>query len=159
MSNIVLRDASASKNCLILSQNVKYSTFVANVKKNLSYALWENNSGSNSLRESSAICEGLPWSYSKKIFFLSNSFDNDNGDDGDVGADENDKRSVIRGYNNEIEQKAGFHEIGLLTHPALHPLIAHVQLDISSQIVEKKGFQTSSDPWSWSSCVLVIIFL
>ena len=83
---------------------------------------------------------------SKKIYFLSNSFDNDNGDDGDVGADENDKRSVIKGYNNEIEQKAGFHEIGLLTHPALHPLIAHVQLDISSQIVEKKGFQTSSDP-------------
>ena len=83
-----------------MSQNVKYSTFVANVKKNLSYALWENNSGSNSLRESSAICEGLPWSYSKKIFFLSNSFDNDNGDDGDVGADENDKRSVIKGYNN-----------------------------------------------------------
>ena len=28
-------------------------------KKNLSYALWENNSGSNSLRESSASCAGL----------------------------------------------------------------------------------------------------
>ena len=45
------------------SQNVKYDTFVANVtKKNLTYicyALWENNSGSNSLRESSAGCEGL----------------------------------------------------------------------------------------------------
>ena len=34
----------------------------------------------------------------QKIFSLSNSYDNDNGDDGDVGADENDKRSVIRGY-------------------------------------------------------------
>ena len=83
----------------------------------------------------------------QKISFLSNSFDNDDGDDGDVGADENDKRSVIRGYINEIEQKAGFHEIGLLTHPTLHLLIALVQLDISSQIVEKKGFQTSSDPF------------
>ena len=41
------------KNYLILSQNVKYGT------KNLSYALWENNSGSNLLRESSASCEGL----------------------------------------------------------------------------------------------------
>ena len=82
----------------------------------------------------------------QKIYFLSKSFDNDDGDDGDVGADENDKRSVIRGYNNEIEQKAGFHEIGLLTHPTLHPLIALVQLDISSQIEEKKGFQTSYDP-------------
>ena len=44
------------KNCLILPQNVRYGTFVANVKKNLTYALWENNSGSNSLWES---CEGL----------------------------------------------------------------------------------------------------
>ena len=49
------------RNCIILSQNVKYSTFVANVTKNLSYALWENNSGSNSLRGSSASCAGLPW--------------------------------------------------------------------------------------------------
>ena len=47
------------KTFLILSQNVKYGTFVANVTKNLRYALWENNSGSNSLRESSASCEGL----------------------------------------------------------------------------------------------------
>ena len=47
------------KNYLILSQNVKYATFVANVTKNLSYALWENNSGSSSLRESSASCAGL----------------------------------------------------------------------------------------------------
>ena len=47
------------KSCLILLQNVKYGTFVANVTKNLTYALWENNSGSNSLRESSASCEGL----------------------------------------------------------------------------------------------------
>ena len=49
------------KNCLILSQKAKYGTFVANVtKKNLSYTRWENNSGSNSLLESSASCEGLP---------------------------------------------------------------------------------------------------
>ena len=39
--------------------NVKYCTFVSNVTKNLTYALWENNSGSNSLRESSASCAGL----------------------------------------------------------------------------------------------------
>ena len=32
------------KNCHILSQNVKYGTFVANVTKNLTYALWDNNS-------------------------------------------------------------------------------------------------------------------
>ena len=47
------------KNCLILSQNVKYGTFVMNVTKKLTYALWESNSGSNSLWESSASCEGL----------------------------------------------------------------------------------------------------
>ena len=47
------------KNCLILSQNVKYDTVTANVIKNLSYALWENNSESNSLWENSASCEGL----------------------------------------------------------------------------------------------------
>ena len=47
------------KNCHILSQNVKYGTFVANVTKNLTYALWGNNSGSNSLRGSSASCAGL----------------------------------------------------------------------------------------------------
>ena len=34
-------------------------TFVANVTKNLTYALWENNSGSNSLRETSTSCAGL----------------------------------------------------------------------------------------------------
>ena len=44
------------KNCLTLSQNVKHGTFVANVKKNLTYALWENYSGSNSLWESFASC-------------------------------------------------------------------------------------------------------
>ena len=44
------------KNCLILSQNVKYGIFVANFINNLTYARWENNSG---LRESSASCEGL----------------------------------------------------------------------------------------------------
>ena len=43
----------------ILLQNVKYGTFVANVTKNLTYVLWENNSGSNLRRESSASCEGL----------------------------------------------------------------------------------------------------
>ena len=47
------------KNCHILSQNVKYGTFVANVTKNLTYALWGNNSGSNSLRGSSASCASL----------------------------------------------------------------------------------------------------
>ena len=44
------------KNCLTLSQNVNYGTFVANVKKNLTYALCENYSGSNSLWESFASC-------------------------------------------------------------------------------------------------------
>ena len=47
------------KICHILSQNVKYGIFVANVTKNLPYVLRENNSGSNSLRESSASCDGL----------------------------------------------------------------------------------------------------
>ena len=47
------------KNCHILSQNVKYGTFVANVTKISTYALWGNNSGSNLLRGSSAICAGL----------------------------------------------------------------------------------------------------
>ena len=32
---------SYNKYCLILSQNVKYGTFVANVTKNLTYTLWE----------------------------------------------------------------------------------------------------------------------
>ena len=53
------------KSCLILLQNVKYGTFVANVTKNLLYALWENNSGSNSLWESSASCEA--WLY---VYYL-----------------------------------------------------------------------------------------
>ena len=39
--------------------NVKLGTFVANVTKLLTYALWGNNSGSNSLRGSSASCAGL----------------------------------------------------------------------------------------------------
>ena len=47
---------SFAKNCLILLQNVEYDTFVANVTKNLSYVLCENDSGSNSLQES---CAGL----------------------------------------------------------------------------------------------------
>ena len=47
------------KICHILLKNVKYGTCVANVTKNLTYALWENNSGSNSLRESSASCASL----------------------------------------------------------------------------------------------------
>ena len=51
------------KNCCILLQNVKNGTFVANVtKKNLTYAQWDNDSGSNSLRESTAswqLCAGL----------------------------------------------------------------------------------------------------
>ena len=34
---------SYNKYCLILSQNVKYGTFVANVTKNLTYTLWEKN--------------------------------------------------------------------------------------------------------------------
>ena len=37
----------------------KFSLFVTLVTTNLSYALWENNSGSNLLWESSASCEGL----------------------------------------------------------------------------------------------------
>ena len=39
--------------CQILSQNIKYGTFVANftTTKNLAYALWGNNSGSISLRK------------------------------------------------------------------------------------------------------------
>ena len=56
------------KNCLILSQNVKYCTFVANVTKDLTYALWGNNLGSNSLWESSASCDGLSWGISITSF-------------------------------------------------------------------------------------------
>ena len=47
------------KICHILSQNVKYGTFVANVTKKSTYAIWGNNSGSNLLRGSSASCAGL----------------------------------------------------------------------------------------------------
>ena len=43
----------------ILLQNVKYGTFVTNVTKISTYALWGNNSGSNSLRGGSASCAGL----------------------------------------------------------------------------------------------------
>ena len=43
----------------ILLQNVKCDTFVANVTKILTYALWGNNSGSKLLRGSSASCAGL----------------------------------------------------------------------------------------------------
>ena len=42
------------KNCHILSQNVKYGTFVANVTKKLNICAMGKNSGSNSLRGSSA---------------------------------------------------------------------------------------------------------
>ena len=47
------------KICHILLQNVKFGTFVANVTKILTYALWGNNSGSNLLRGSSASFAGL----------------------------------------------------------------------------------------------------
>ena len=47
------------QNCHILSQNVKYGTFVANVTKNITYTLWENNSGSKWVPDSSASCAGL----------------------------------------------------------------------------------------------------
>ena len=47
------------KICHILLQNVKCVTFVANVTKISTYALWGNNSGSNLLRGSSASCAGL----------------------------------------------------------------------------------------------------
>ena len=63
------------KNCLILSQNVKASTFVAIVTPNLWYALWENNSGSNSLRESSASCAGL---FICKLFVICDKGQNSN---------------------------------------------------------------------------------
>ena len=63
------------KNCHILSQNVKYSTFVANVTKNLTYTLQENNSGWNSLRESSASCAGL---FICKLFVICDKGQNSN---------------------------------------------------------------------------------
>lgn len=43
-----------------LSRNVKYGTFVAKNTKKLTYTQWENNSGSTSLRGSSASCVDLP---------------------------------------------------------------------------------------------------
>ena len=56
------------KNCHILSQNVKYGTFVANVTKNLTHALWGNNSGLNTLPGSSASFAGLIYThYDMKI--------------------------------------------------------------------------------------------
>ena len=63
------------KNCLILSQNVKYGTFVTNVTKNLTYMLRGNNSGSNSLRESSACCAGL---FICKLFVICDKGQNSN---------------------------------------------------------------------------------
>ena len=50
------------KICHILMQNAKYGTFVANVTKMITYALWGNTSGSDLLRGSSASCAGLSWS-------------------------------------------------------------------------------------------------
>ena len=47
------------KICHILMQNAKYGTFVANVTKIITYALWGNTSGSDLLRGSSASCAGL----------------------------------------------------------------------------------------------------
>ena len=46
------------KNRHILSQNVRRH-YCCECYKKLTYALWENNSGSNSLPESSASCTGL----------------------------------------------------------------------------------------------------
>ena len=63
------------KNCLILSQNVKYCTFVSNVTKKLTYMLRENNSGSNSLRESPASCAGL---FICKLFVICDKGQNSN---------------------------------------------------------------------------------
>ena len=54
----------------ILLQNVKYGTFVANVTKISTYALWGNNSGSNLLRGSSASCAGLANSIRNCLFKL-----------------------------------------------------------------------------------------
>ena len=52
-----------------LSHLVKCGTFVANVTKKLTYALWENNSGSNLLRGSSASYAGLEADSRKESFF------------------------------------------------------------------------------------------
>ena len=46
---------------IVIITTTQGCTTWGNVKRfTLSYALWENNSGSNSLLESSASCEGLP---------------------------------------------------------------------------------------------------
>ena len=50
---------SSIKICHILSQNINYGTYVSNGTKNLTYALWGNNSGSKSLQRRSASCAGL----------------------------------------------------------------------------------------------------
>ena len=47
------------KICHILSQRVKYGTFVANVTKNLTYQVLGSNSGSNYLQGGSASFAGL----------------------------------------------------------------------------------------------------
>ena len=47
------------KICHILMQNANYGTFVANITKIITYALWGNTSGSDLLRGSSASCAGL----------------------------------------------------------------------------------------------------
>ena len=60
------------KNCHILSQNVKYGTFVANVTKNLTYVLWENDSWSNLLWESSASCQDLAGTHNYKHVWQNN---------------------------------------------------------------------------------------
>ena len=57
----------------ILLQNVKYGTFVANVTKISTYALWGNNSGSNLLRGSSAIRAGLVLSRPSLSNFVSST--------------------------------------------------------------------------------------
>ena len=50
---------SSIKICHILSQNINYGTFVTNGTKNLTYALWGNNSGSNLLhtRKLRKLCQ------------------------------------------------------------------------------------------------------
>ena len=56
------------KICHILMQNAKYGTFVANVTKIITYALWGNTSGSDLLRGSSASCASLTPCMCCKIF-------------------------------------------------------------------------------------------
>ena len=54
----------------ILLQNVKYGTFVANVTKISTYALWGNNTWSNLLRGFSASCAGLNRQRRNQLFFV-----------------------------------------------------------------------------------------